>query len=132
MSDFEIKFSEGTSNSFKKSVIKSIELFIEEHKLSKRSIDYCPSIESFKKLNQFSHFFNDFYYDVFIDFSTGVFGIHLRNKEKNKLLNLVFQENNEVIFSFIYKQKGITKISGRSTFSENFSDIKLLTNMLIN
>lgn len=68
---------------------------------------------------------------VYLEESTGFFGITIKQYSKEMpVLNLLMKDNKEVVFSFIKRKNGIIKISGRSYFNENLEDSDEIGNIL--
>lgn len=61
--------------------------------------------------------------DIYVDERTGYFGVVIKANNKGKpLLNLLMQDNNEIIYSYIKRRKKIIKISGKAYFNDEYED----------
>jgi len=81
------------------------------------------SVNSFFQLIRFIPEYPKQNLDIYLDERTGCFGVIIKPNVKSKpLLNLLMQDNNEIIFSYIKRRKKIIKISGRAYFNDEYED----------
>lgn len=90
----------------------------------------APSVESFYQLARFIPEFPDQHIDVYLDSSSGFFGVMIHTiNNGTPLLNLLMQDNREVIFSYIKRKNKIIKISGRAYFNDDLDDSSEITKL---
>jgi hypothetical protein len=98
---------------------------------NKKNTLAVPSKDS---LFQLSRFIPELYHlqsSVYVDEDSGCFGVILKSKNKSRpILNLLMRSDKEVTFSFIKKENGLIKISGRAYFNEHLEDSKEINNLL--
>lgn len=129
------KISTSSNNDNSMSIVNDAEnafyLYVKESFTKKLNKFATPSEKSLFQLSRFIPELQKLHSSVYIDEKSGCFGVILKTKKGSKpILNLLMKSDKEVAFSFIKKEKGLIKISGRAYFNEHLDDSKEIKNLL--